>query len=90
MANKMLFADEPVTITAPVTHAAPLTIAADISHTSGKFGFYGATPVSSRSSTGSFHSTSWVSASSNITVGSALAAWCTEVTATLVALGIWT
>lgn len=53
-------------------------------------GFYGATPVGARASTASFHSTSWVSASSNITVGSALAAWATEVTATLVALGIWT
>jgi len=53
-------------------------------------GFYGATPVAARASTASFHSTSWVSASSNITVGSALAAWATEVTATLVGLGIWT
>lgn len=53
-------------------------------------GFYGATPVAARTSTASFHSTSWVSASSNITVGSALAAWATEVTATLVGLGIWT
>lgn len=55
-----------------------------------KLGFYGATPVSARTSTASFHSTSWVSVSSNITVGSALAAWATEVTNTLVALGIWT
>jgi hypothetical protein len=53
-------------------------------------GFYGATPVSARTSTASFHSTSWVSVSSNITVGSALAAWATEVTATLVGLGLWT
>jgi hypothetical protein len=55
-----------------------------------KVGFYGATPVTSRASTASFHSSSWVSVSSNITVGSALAAWATEVTNTLVALGIWT
>ena len=53
-------------------------------------GFYGATPVAARTSTASFHSTSWVSVSSNITVGSALAAWATEVTNTLVGLGIWT
>lgn len=77
MANKMLFADEAATISADFTHT-------------GRVGFYGATPVGVRSSIGSFHSTSWVSASSNITVGSALAAWVTEVTATLVALGIWT
>lgn len=55
-----------------------------------KVGFYGATPVAARASTASFHSSSWVSVSSNITVGSALAAWAAEVTATLAALGIWT
>ena len=76
MANKMLFADEPATITGAITHIGPV-------------GFYGATPVGVRSSIGSFHSTSWVSVSSNITVATALAAWVTEVTATLVALGIW-
>ena len=44
----------------------------DISH-SAKLGFYGATPVPARASTASFHKASWVSVSSNITVGSALA-----------------
>lgn len=90
MANKLLFADEPATITAAHTHTAPLTVAGNFAHSGGTVAFYGATPVATRSSTGSFHSTSWVSASSNITVGSALAAWVTEVTQTLVALGIWT
>jgi hypothetical protein len=54
-----------------------------------KVGFYGATPVAIRASTASFHQSSWVSASSNITVGTALAAWAAEVTATLQGLGIW-
>jgi len=52
-------------------------------------GFYGATPVAIRASTASFHQSSWVSISSNITVATALAAWATEVTATLQGLGIW-
>jgi len=76
MANRMLFADEPATISGAWSHT-------------GAVGFYGATPAPVRSSIGSFHSSSWVSISSNITVGSALAAWVTEVTQTLVALGIW-
>lgn len=61
----------------------------DIYH-SAKLGFYGAPPVAARASSASFHKSSWVAVSSNITVGSALAAWAAEVTATLVALGIWT
>lgn len=77
MANKMLFADEAATISGAFTHTGPI-------------GFYGAVPVGVRTGVASFHSTSWVSVSSNITVGSALAAWVTEVTQTLVALGIWT
>ncbi len=61
----------------------------DILH-SAKLGFYGAIPVAARPVTASFHRASWVSVSSNITVGSALAAWAAEVTNTLVGLGIWT
>lgn len=61
----------------------------DILH-SAKIGFYGAVPVAARTSTASFHRSSWVAISSNITVGSALAAWAAEVTATLAGLGIWT
>jgi hypothetical protein len=90
MARKIVFEDEVANITAAHTHTGPLTVNANFQHSGGTIGFYGATPVATRSSTGSFHSTSWVSVSSNITVGSALAAWVTEVTATLVALGIWT
>jgi hypothetical protein len=54
-----------------------------------KVGFYGAAPVAIRASTASFHQSSWVSLSSNITVATALAAWAAEVTATLQGLGIW-
>lgn len=54
-----------------------------------KVGFYGSAPVAIRASTASFHQSSWVSISTNITVGSALAAWAAEVTATLQGLGIW-
>lgn len=57
--------------------------------TGSKAAFYGAAPVAIRSSTASFHQSSWVSISTNITVGSALAAWAAEVTATLQGLGIW-
>lgn len=51
-------------------------------------GFYGATPVAQRATT-TLHTASVVSASSYITVGSNLAAWVTEVTNTLVGLGVW-
>jgi len=54
-----------------------------------KLAFYGATPVALRVSTASFHQSSWVSISSNITVATALAAWAAEVTATLQGLGVW-
>lgn len=60
-----------------------------ISPAGSKAAFYGAAPVAARTSTASFHQSSWVSASTNITVGSALAAWAAEVTATLAGLGIW-
>lgn len=49
--------------------------------------FYGATPVSQRSS--SFQAASVVSVSSNITIAASLTAWILEVTNTLVGLGVW-
>lgn len=49
--------------------------------------FYGASPVSQRSS--SFQAASVVSVSSNITIAASLTAWILEVTNTLVGLGIW-
>lgn len=54
---------------------------------SGKMGFYGATPVSQRAA--ALQAASVVSASSYITVGSNLAAWAAEVSATLTGLGLW-
>lgn len=54
-----------------------------------KTAFYGAAPVAIRTSTASFHQASWVSISTNITVGSALAAFAAEVAATFQGLGIW-
>lgn len=60
-----------------------------VAATGSKVGFYGSAPVAARTSTASFHQSSWVSVSTNITVGSALAAWAAEVTATLAGLGIW-
>ena len=53
----------------------------------GKMGFYGATPVSQRAA--ALQAASVVSASSYITVGSNLAAWAAEVSATLTGLGLW-
>jgi|HubBroStandDraft_5_1064220.scaffolds.fasta_scaffold52043_4 hypothetical protein len=91
MAQKIMMVDEPCTVTADQTHTGQIIANGNLVHNgTGKVGLYGATPVAARASTASFHSSSWVSASSNITVGSALAAWAAEVTATLVALGIWT
>lgn len=60
-----------------------------VAPTGSKASFYGAAPVAARASTASFHQSSWVSVSTNITVGSALAAWAAEVTATLAGLGVW-
>lgn len=53
-----------------------------------KLGFYGAVPVAQRA-TAAVHSTTNISASSYITIGSNLAAFATEVANTLVGLGIW-
>lgn len=53
-----------------------------------KVGFYGATPVAARASASS-HGTAVVSASSYITIGSNLAAFATDVAATLIGLGFW-
>jgi hypothetical protein len=50
-------------------------------------GFYGASPVSQRSS--SFQAASVVSVSSNITIAASLTAWILEVTNTLAGLGVW-
>lgn len=52
-----------------------------------KMGFYGATPVAQRAA--ALQAASVVSASSYITVGSNLAAWAAEVSATLTGLGLW-
>lgn len=53
----------------------------------GKLGFYGTTPVTQRAA--AVQAASVVSASSYITVGSNLAAWAAEVSATLTGLGLW-
>ena len=53
----------------------------------GKMGFYGTTPVSQRAA--ALQAASVVSASTYITVGSNLAAWAAEVSATLTGLGLW-
>ena len=53
----------------------------------GKMGFYGATPVAQRAA--ALQAASVVSASSYITVASNLAAWAAEVSATLTGLGLW-
>lgn len=55
--------------------------------TSSKVAFFGSTPVSQRSS--SIQATSFLSASSNVTVGANLTAWVLEVTNTLNGLGVW-
>lgn len=52
-----------------------------------KVGFYGTTPVVQRAA--AVQAASVVSASSYITVGSNLAAWAAEVSATLTGLGLW-
>lgn len=52
-----------------------------------KMGFYGVTPVSQRAA--ALQAASIVSASTYITVGSNLAAWAAEVSATLTGLGLW-
>lgn len=54
---------------------------------SGKMGFYGATPVSQRAA--AVQAASVVSAQSYISVTSNLAAFAAEVAATLTALGLW-
>lgn len=53
----------------------------------GKMGFYGTTPVTQRAA--AVQAASVVSASTYITVGSNLAAWAAEVSATLTGLGLW-
>lgn len=53
-----------------------------------KVGFYGATPVVARPELSSLHLTAYVSVSS-ASPTSTTYAWYTEVTNTLVALGIW-
>lgn len=50
-------------------------------------GLYGATPVGQRAS--SIQATSFLSASSNVTIGATLTAWALEVTNTLIGLGVW-
>ena len=50
-------------------------------------GFYGATPATQRAA--ALQAASVVSASTYITVGSNLAAWAAEVSATLTGLGLW-
>lgn len=52
-----------------------------------KIGFYGKTPIVQRSA--AIQASSFVSVSSNITVGSALAAFAAEVSTTLTNLGLW-
>lgn len=53
-------------------------------------GFYGATPVAIRAANSTLHYASFLSLSSNATIGSNVAAFAAEVAATLVGLGIWT
>jgi len=52
-----------------------------------KVSFYGVTPVAQR--TAAIQALSYISVSSNATIGSADAAWKAEVTATLIGLGFW-
>jgi hypothetical protein len=52
-----------------------------------KVALYGATPVAQRAA--SIQATSFLSASSNVTIGATLTAWALEVTNTLIGLGIW-
>jgi hypothetical protein len=54
-----------------------------------KVAFYGATPVVQRAASAGLHAASALSISSNTTIAASLTAWILEVTATLVALGIW-
>lgn len=60
-----------------------------ISPAGSKAAFYGVAPVAQRAANTSLHQTSWLSASSNITVGSNLSAFALEVANTLVGLGLW-
>jgi hypothetical protein len=55
--------------------------------TTDKISFYGVTPVTQRAA--AIQAASFVSVSTNATVGSAIAAFFAEVANTLVALGIW-
>ncbi len=48
---------------------------------------YGGTPVAQRAA--SIQATSFLSASSNVTIGATLTAWALEVTNTLIGLGAW-
>ena len=52
-----------------------------------KISFYGATPVVQRAA--AIQALSFISVSSNATVGSTDAAWKAEVSATLLGLGLW-
>jgi hypothetical protein len=52
-----------------------------------KVGLYGATPVTQRAN--SVQATSYLSASSNVTVGANLTAIVMEIANTLIGLGIW-
>lgn len=52
-----------------------------------KIGFYGVTPVIQR--TNAIQALSFISVSSNATVGSTVAAFNAEVAATLIGLGFW-
>lgn len=52
-----------------------------------KIGFYGKAPITQRAA--AIQASSFVSVSSNITVGSALAAFAAEVATTLTNLGLW-
>lgn len=54
-----------------------------------KVAFYGSVPVVQRAASAGLHAASALSISSNTTIAASLTAWILEVTATLVALGIW-
>jgi hypothetical protein len=55
--------------------------------TTDKISFYGVAPIAQRAA--AIQAVSFISVSSNATVGSAVAAFNAEVAATLVALGFW-
>ena len=64
-----------------------LVAGVSLAQAGGKAAIFGSTPVSQRAA--SIQATSFLSASSNVTIGATLTAWVMEVTNTLIGLGAW-